>query len=96
MIHLDEASQTLLEAVKLFAKPENCQRFLEHLMSPDGVRCPHCGSDRVQYMKSVDRWSCYERHRQPQFSPNRNLDEQVWRWNRRTANRVGADPVGVR
>lgn len=69
MIHLDEASQTLLEAVKLFAKPENCQRLLEHLMSPDGVRCPHCGSDRVQYMKSVGRWSCYERHRQPQFSP---------------------------
>jgi transposase-like protein len=32
------------------------------------VRCPHCNSDHVTYLKNVRRWKCYGKHPKAQFS----------------------------
>jgi transposase-like protein len=60
---------TLQEAIIYFADPQNCNVFLAELRWPDGnVRCPHCGSDNVTYLASVNRYKCYGKHPKSQFS----------------------------
>ncbi len=60
---------TLQEAMIYFADAENCNSFLADLRWTDGkVRCPHCGSDNVTYMSSVNRYKCYGKHPKAQFS----------------------------
>lgn len=60
---------TLQEAIVYFADVENCNGFLAELRWTDGVvRCPHCGSDRVTYLKAQNRYKCYEKHARAQFS----------------------------
>jgi transposase-like protein len=64
-----DAPRTLLEAVKYFADKTRCNEFVIAVRWADGkVRCPHCGSDHVTYMTSVDRFKCYGKHPRPQFS----------------------------
>ena len=59
---------TLQEAVVHFSDPQVCQDYLVSIRWPQGVRCPHCGSERMHYMPSQRRWKCYEKHPSPQFS----------------------------
>jgi len=60
---------TLQEAVVYFADPKNCNEFLAGLRWPDGKpRCPQCGSDKVTYLASVNRYKCYGKHSKAQFS----------------------------
>ena len=60
---------TLQEAMIYFAEAENCNGFLANLRWSDGnVRCPHCGSDNVTYLRSVNRYKCYGKHPKAQFS----------------------------
>src|SRR5450755_4221011 len=60
---------TLQEAIIFFADDENCQRFMTAIRWVDGqVRCPHCGSEEVTYLKNVRRWKCYGKHPKAQFS----------------------------
>ena len=52
-----------------FAVAENCNGFLAELRWTDGkVRCPHCNSDNVTYLASVNRYKCYGKHPKAQFS----------------------------
>ena len=60
---------TLQEAMIYFADAANCNAFLADLRWTDGVvRCPHCGSDHVTYLASVNRYKCYSKHPKAQFS----------------------------
>ena len=59
---------TLQEAVVHFSDPQVCQDYLVSIRWPQGVRRPHCGSERVHYMPSQRRWKCYAKHPSPQFS----------------------------
>src|SRR5687767_10073093 len=64
-----DAPRTLQEAVIFFADKARCNQYMIASRWPDGkVRCPHCDSDHVVYMASVDRWKCYGKHARPQFS----------------------------
>jgi len=60
---------TLQEAIIFFADDENCQQFMTAIRWTDGkVRCPHCDSEKVTYLKNVRRWKCYGKHPKAQFS----------------------------
>jgi transposase-like protein len=61
--------ETLQEAIQYFTDPQNCHEFMVAMRWPDGkVKCPHCGSEEVTYLKSVRRWKCYGKHPKAQFS----------------------------
>src|SRR5689334_2735471 len=66
---MEQLPSTLQEAIVYFADPKNCNEFLAELRWMDGKpRCPHCGSDKVTYLASVNRYKCYAKHPKPQFS----------------------------
>jgi len=58
--------QTLLEAVRYFGDPDTALAFMVALRWPNGVRCPHCESDRVTFVESRRIWQC--RNCRKQFS----------------------------
>lgn len=39
--------ETLLEAVTYFSCPERAHAYLKGVLWPNGVKCPHCGSEKV-------------------------------------------------
>ncbi len=60
---------TLTEAVLHFANPENCRQFMTVLRWPDGkVKCPRCGSEKVQWLPNANVFKCYEKHDKNKFS----------------------------
>jgi transposase-like protein len=64
-----ELPSTLQEAIIYFADPKNCNEFLAGLRWTDGKAvCPYCGSDRVAYLASQNRYKCYGKHPKAQFS----------------------------
>jgi transposase-like protein len=64
-----ESPSTLQEAIVYFAVPENANKFLADLRWADGKpRCPHCGSEYITYLASVNRYKCYGKHSKAQFS----------------------------
>lgn len=59
---------TLVEAIRYFADPEVAHQCFVSLRWPNGVACPHCGSDRVTFLANQRRWECKEKHERRQFS----------------------------
>ncbi len=60
---------TLQDAIKYFSTYENCHDFMVSLRWPDGVvKCPHCGSDNVQWLPNARVFKCYEKHPLAKFS----------------------------
>jgi transposase-like protein len=60
--------KTLLQAVRFFADPENCRRFMVGMRWPDGVTCPRCGSQEVAYLENARVWKCRGKHDAQKFS----------------------------
>jgi hypothetical protein len=63
-----EWPKTLLEAVRYFSNPDNCQDFLVTLRWPEGVTCPTCGSKEHSYLSTRRLWKCKNKHPQQMFS----------------------------
>jgi hypothetical protein len=45
-----EQPKTLQAAIKFFADPDNCIRYLAESRWPDGVVCPTCGRTDAAYV----------------------------------------------
>ena len=60
--------ETLTEAVLWYDDYQHCHDTLVAMRWPNGVTCPHCGSDRVTYMPKYRRWRCHAGHPASQFS----------------------------
>jgi transposase-like protein len=60
--------KTLMEAIKYFADPKTTLEYFVKVRWPDGVRCPHCGSDKVSFLANQHRWQCHTKHPKRQFS----------------------------
>jgi hypothetical protein len=60
--------RTLLEAVTHFADADFALAYFVNIRWPDGVRCPTCGSERVNFLQVQRRWQCSAVHAKRQFS----------------------------
>lgn len=63
-----ELPATLVEAIRYFSDPEVTHQCFMSLRWPNGIVCPHCGSDRVTFLPKQRRWECKEKHERRQFS----------------------------
>lgn len=63
-----ETPKTLAEAIKFFADPDNSLQYLAAKRWPDGVECPHCGSQKVMFLKTRRIWKCSATTCRKQFS----------------------------
>src|SRR5207249_3193925 len=64
-----KSPKTLQEAIIYFSDFEHCRQFMFALRWPDGiVRCPHCGSDNVEWLPNAKVYKCYEKHSLQKFS----------------------------
>ena len=56
---------TLVELIRKFPDDKTAEAWIAGIRWPDGPRCPHCGSDRVQHptahngvcLSSTRRWA---------------------------------------
>ena len=60
--------QTLEEAIRFFADPDNCLNFIVARRWPDGVHCPTCGGTAVRFLATRRLWECKGKHPKKQFS----------------------------
>jgi transposase-like protein len=65
---MTKTPNTLLEAVKFFASPDNCRNYMVALRWPNGVTCPQCGSTSVYFDTSRNGWECKTRHPKRKFT----------------------------
>ena len=65
---VNQEPRTLVEAVRYFADPENCRRYIHGIKWPDGPCCPDCGSVNVGHVKSRGLYQCREKGCRRQFS----------------------------
>jgi transposase-like protein len=64
-----DTPKTLQQAIQYFANDENCRQFMIAVRWSDGVvRCPHCASDKVTYLKNAKVYRCYGAHPRQKFS----------------------------
>jgi transposase-like protein len=61
--------KSLQEAIIYFANPDNCIAHLVAQRWPDGkVKCPTCGSEKVNYRAHRRTWTCSSHHAKREFS----------------------------
>jgi transposase-like protein len=59
---------SLLEMIRYFSDVDVCIEFVASLRWLDGVRCPHCKSRLVGFLKTRRIWKCKDRSCRKQFS----------------------------
>lgn len=65
---MNDAPQTLTEAIRFFADEDTCLQFMIQLRWPNGVTCPTCGSGAVSFISTRRVWKCRNKHDRQQFS----------------------------
>jgi transposase-like protein len=57
--NFDHIPETLTGAIRYFGDSDKCHEFLAGMRWTDGVRCPHCNSEKVgDLVKSRRIWNC--------------------------------------
>jgi transposase-like protein len=64
----EKTPRTLVEAVRHFADPDVCLRYVANLRWPNGVECPTCASKDVRFLATRKMWECKTKHAKRQFS----------------------------
>lgn len=65
---MEQEPKTLQEAIVYFSNPDHCLNYLVARRWPNGVTCPTCGNDSVNFLKNQRRWECKGKHAKKQFS----------------------------
>lgn len=65
---MENGPNTLQQAVLYFSDPNNCREYIAVRRWPNGVICPTCGSEKVSFLKTQNRWQCSSHHAKRQFS----------------------------
>jgi transposase-like protein len=66
---MEREPETLQEAIKYFADPDNCLRYVVARRWPGGVVCPICGAtEGIVFLANQRRWQCKGKHPKRQFS----------------------------
>jgi hypothetical protein len=65
---MEHEPKTLQAAIKYFADPDNCVKFLLARLYPEGVVCPTCHAKGVRYIATRRLWECKSKHAKRQFS----------------------------
>jgi transposase-like protein len=60
--------KTLQEAVVYFSDQDQALEYIVQKRWPDGVKCPHCGCDRVGFLSTRRKWKCKNPECRKQFS----------------------------
>src|SRR5271169_73927 len=59
---------TLQDAIKFFANPNNALAYMVKLRWPKGVVCPTCGRKDARFLENQKKWQCKSVHAKRQFS----------------------------
>ncbi len=59
---------TLLEAMRYFADPDVCVKFIASMRWPNGPKCPRCSFQEVRFLENRRVWECRDRKCKKQFS----------------------------
>ena len=65
---MEQALNTLQEAIIYFSDANNCREYVVARRWPNGVECPRCGSKSVKFLEKYNRWQCGARHASRQFT----------------------------
>lgn len=65
---MSKTPSTLIQAIRYFADPDTCLRYMVESRWPDGVTCPTCGSQEVSFLSTRRIWKCKNQHAKQQFS----------------------------
>jgi len=60
--------ETLEQAIRHFADPDNCLNYIVARRWPNGVNCPTCGSQEIRFLSTRRLWECKRKHARKQFS----------------------------
>jgi transposase-like protein len=64
----DTLPKTLTAAIRYFADPDNCLRYVVARRWPNGISCPTCGATDVRFIPTRRIWECKRKHDRRQFS----------------------------
>src|ERR1700682_163328 len=59
---------TLQEAIKFFANPDNALAYMVKLRWPKGIVCPTCGRTDARFLENQKKWQCKSVHAKRQFT----------------------------
>ena len=65
---MEQDPVTLQDAIVYFSSPANCLNYVVVRRWPNGVTCPRCGSEKVNFSEKHSRWQCGRRHSNRQFT----------------------------
>jgi transposase-like protein len=68
MSPINELPNNLMEMARYFTNGAVCVDFVAQMRWPKGVRCAHCGHDRVSFLRSRSIWKCMKKECHKQFS----------------------------